>query len=143
MAVVIDANLVLALFLRLPYTDNAYRLMDRLREEQSVLLAPLLWEYECLNGLHRAVRLGAIRPQEAADFMKDLLALEIERIVPTAEIHRAALDWAERLGQGKAYDAHYVALAEHLKGELWSADQRLVNALDEHGIRWAHWVGKV
>jgi len=143
MAVVIDANLALALFLRLPYTEQAYRLMDRLRERRSTLSAPLLWEYECLSGFHRAVRLGAIRPQEAAEFMNDLLALEIERVPPSIENHLATLRWAERLGQSKAYDAQYVALAERLGAELWSADQRLVHALKEQGVTWAHWVGEV
>ncbi|GIV64813.1 type II toxin-antitoxin system VapC family toxin [Bellilinea sp.] len=142
MAVVIDANLTLALFLSLPYTEQAYRLMDHLRERQSVLSAPLLWEYECLKGFHRAVRLGVLRPQDAVEYMYDLLALEIERVAPTVEIHQAALRWAERLGQSKAYDAQYVALAEQLKAELWSADQRLIQSLKEQGISWAHWIGE-
>jgi len=143
MAVVIDANLALALFLRLPYTEQAYRLMDRLRERRSTLSAPVLWEYECLSGFHRAVQLGEIRPQQAAEFMNDLLALEIERVVPSVENHLAALRWAERLGQSKAYDAQYVALAERLSAELWSADERLVNNLKSQGVDWAHWIGEV
>lgn len=142
MAVVIDANLTLALFLRLPYTEQAYRLMDHLRERQSVLSAPLLWEYECLSGFHRAVRIGVLRPQDAVEYLNDLLALEIERAAPTVEIHQAALRWAERLGQSKAYDAQYVALAEQLKAELWSADLRLIQSLKEQGISWAHWIGE-
>ena len=143
MAAVIDANLALALFLRLQYTEQAYRLMDHLRKRQSALSAPVLWEYECLSGFHRAVRLGVLRPQEAVEYMNDLLALDIERVVPSVESHQSALRWAERLGQSKAYDAQYVALAEHLGAELWSADQRLINALKEQGITWAHWVGEV
>jgi len=140
MAVVIDANLALALFLRLPYTEQAYRLMDRLRERKTALLAPLLWEYECLSGFHRAVRLGIIHPQEAAEFMNDLLALEIERVLPSVQSHQSALRWAERLGQSKIYDAQYVALAEQLGAELWSADRRLVNDLQGQGVTWAHWI---
>jgi len=143
MAAVIDANLALALFLRLQYTEQAYRLMDHLRKRQSALSAPVLWEYECLSGFHRAVRLGVLRPQEAVEYMNDLLALDIERVVPSVESHQSALRWAERLGQSKAYDAQYVALAEQLGAELWSADQRLINALKEQGITWAHWVGEV
>jgi len=142
MAAVIDANLTLALFLRLQYTEQAYRLMDHLREWQSVLSAPVLWEYECLSGFHRAVRLGVLRPQEAVEYMNDLLALDIERIAPSVESHQSALRWAERLGQSKAYDAQYVALAEQMGAELWSADQRLINALKEQGVAWAHWIGE-
>ncbi len=71
MAVVIDANLALALFLRLPYTERAFRMMDYLRERRSALSVPQLWEYECLSGFHRAVRIGVIRPQEAVECMDD------------------------------------------------------------------------
>jgi predicted nucleic acid-binding protein len=143
MAVVIDANLALALFLRLPYSEQAHRLMDRLLERRDVLWAPMLWEYECLSGFQRAVQLGAIRPQEAAEYMEDLLALQIERVVPDVATHRAALRWAARLGQGNALNAQYVALAERLQAELWSADQRLINALKDQSVHWAHWIGEV
>lgn len=118
MAAVIDANLALDLILRLPYTERAYRLMDYLRERRSTLLVPQLWEYECLSGFHRAVRLWAVRPQEAVECIDDLMALEIERVAPTVQSHQSALHRVERLGQSKAYEAQYVALAEHLSAEL-------------------------
>ncbi len=40
MAAVINANLTLALFLRLPYTERAFRLMEYLREHRSPLSVP-------------------------------------------------------------------------------------------------------
>ncbi len=143
MAVVIDANLALALFLHLPYTEQAYRLMERLRQQRSTLLAPVLWEYECLSGFQRAVQLGVIDVEQARELMRDLLELGIERVAPTLESHQAALRRAERLGQSKAYDAHYVALAEQRGAEFWSADQRLIRVLQEQGVAWAHWIQKL
>ncbi|GIV63981.1 MAG: hypothetical protein KatS3mg045_1320 [Bellilinea sp.] len=143
MAIVIDANLALSLFLHLPYTDLAFGLMERLRERRSVLFAPTLWEYECLSGFHQAAVRGLIRREDAEQYFSELLALEIERISPAPELHQSALRWAERLGQSKAYDAQYVALAEQHGAELWSADQRLVNALQAQGATWAHWIGEV
>lgn len=143
MAVVIDANLALALFLHLPYTDHTFGLMEHLRERRSAIFAPVLWEYECLNGLYHAAALGYIRREDVGQFFSELLALDIERVSPTLELHRSALRWAERLGQSKAYDAHYAALAEQYGAELWSADQRLINALQAQGAAWAHWIGEV
>lgn len=142
MAAVMDANVALALFLHLPYTDLAFGLMERLRERRSAIFAPVLLEYECLNGLHRAAALGFIRREDVGQFFSELLALDIERVSPTLELHRFALRWAERLGQSKAYDAQYVALAEQYGAELWSADERLVKALKTQGADWVHWIGE-
>ncbi|MDT8899469.1 type II toxin-antitoxin system VapC family toxin [Thermanaerothrix sp. 4228-RoL] len=140
---VIDANVTLALFLNLPYSDSAYRLMEQLKKQRQALYAPALWGYECANGLYKAVQLGMISLAKADEALVDLDGMAIEQAMPTVELHHAALRWAERLGQSKAYDAQYVALAESLNAELWSADQRLIHALQAQGVSWAHWIGEV
>lgn len=53
----------------------------------------------------------------------------------------SAFDWAEKLGQSKAYDSFYLALAETLRAPLWTADRRLANAARQIGISWVHAVG--
>ncbi|MFN3741214.1 MAG: type II toxin-antitoxin system VapC family toxin [Anaerolineales bacterium] len=141
--VVMDANLTLALFLRLPYSEQAHRWMQRRREHEDDLYVPILWEYECMSGLQRAVVAGLIGLEEAMNLAADLLALEPQRVAPTLSLHREALRWAERLGQGGAYDAQYVAVATQLNAEFWSADRRLISALREQGAGWAHWIGEV
>jgi len=141
--VVIDANVTLALFLNLPYSDSVYRLMERLKKQRQALYAPALWGYECVSGLYKAVKLGMISLAKADEALVDLDGMAVEQVMPTVEIHHAALRWAERLGQSKAYDAQYVALAESLNADLWSADQRLVNALQALGATWAHWIGEM
>ncbi|NPV85721.1 MAG: type II toxin-antitoxin system VapC family toxin [Anaerolineae bacterium] len=141
--VVMDANLALALFLRMVYTAQVYRLMDDLQEQQAEIFAPLLWEYECVSALRRAMMYHAVPAEDAAQFVFDLLALEVVRAAPSFELHQSALRWAERLGQSKAYDAQYIALAEQLQADFWSADEKLVNALKAQGVGWAHWIGEV
>lgn len=140
---VIDANLTLGLFLPLPYTDAVYRLVENFHYAQADLYAPCLWEYECLSGLRRAVSQGYIRSEDAFQILRDLLALEIACVPPDLALAESALRWAERLGQNKAYDAHYVALAEQLEAEFWSADQRLVHTMRRQGISWTHWIGEI
>ena len=56
-------------------------------------------------------------------------------------LYHAALDWADKLRQSKAYDAAYLALAESLNAEFWTADQRLVNATRALNIDWVKWIG--
>jgi predicted nucleic acid-binding protein len=137
-SIIIDANATLGLFLRLPYSGKVDRWMETWQAEEVRLVAPVLWEYECLSGLRRAVTLKLISPQDAERMMAGLLALEIQRVEPTFALHQAALLWAERLGQSKCYDAQYVALAENLSAELWTVDQRLYNSMRSLGIDWVY-----
>jgi predicted nucleic acid-binding protein len=51
------------------------------------------------------------------------------RIHDGAELHERALSLAQRFALPAAYDAHYMALAEHLDGELWTSDRRLIQAV--------------
>jgi predicted nucleic acid-binding protein len=45
------------------------------------------------------------------------------------DFHIRAFDLANRLNRPAAYDTHYLALAEHLDCEFWTADERLTNAV--------------
>ena len=47
---------------------------------------------------------------------------------PLPQLHSRALELASELGQGAAYDCHYLALAESLGCELWTADDRFHRA---------------
>lgn len=53
-------------------------------------------------------------------------------------MHRAALLWAERIGQSKVFDAQYLALAESLSAKFRTADQRLFHSLQALGVNWVH-----
>jgi predicted nucleic acid-binding protein len=57
-----------------------------------------------------------------------------------AALHRRALALAEHLELSAAYDAHYLALAERLGTEFWTADQRLGNAMSSI-LPWVHEAG--
>ncbi len=39
-----------------------------------------------------------------------------------------------------AYDAQYLALAEWMKMDLWTADARLINTLKPFKLNWIHGV---
>jgi len=54
--------------------------------------------------------------------------------------HARALELAHRFGQPASYDAHYLALAERERCDVWTADERLWNAVREE-LPWVHWVG--
>lgn len=50
-------------------------------------------------------------------------------------LHREALGVSVRFNIKAAYDAHYLALADHLKCDLWTADKRLYNSVHDH-LQW-------
>jgi predicted nucleic acid-binding protein len=139
---VIDANVLAALVLPLPYSEHAHRRMMQWKRDGEDLVSPTLVEYEIATVLRKAARGGLLAKSEAADAMRHFLSLRVQTIPPTVELHLSALRWAERLGHSKAYDAHYVALAAAMRSELWTADQRLVGSARAKGVDWVMWIGE-
>ena len=83
---------------------------------------------EVVNALHRYVHHGMLLPEEASDALEAILGLGIE-LRSDAELHPRALALANKLGLAAAYDVHYLALAERLGAEFWTADRRLQHAV--------------
>jgi predicted nucleic acid-binding protein len=113
MSVVIDANLVAAMVLPLPYSEQATHKITTWKRSEVGLLAPLLLEYEVVAVLRKAVAAGWLTTGTAVEALQSIAALNIHYTPPTLELHEQALHWAERLGHSKTYDAQYLALAEH------------------------------
>jgi predicted nucleic acid-binding protein len=140
---VIDANLVAALVLPLPYSDQATQRITAWKRTGVGLLAPLLLEYEMAATLRQAVVARWLTTDVAVEAMGQILALNVQCFPPTPHLHEQALRWAHRLGGSKTYDAHYLALAEQEGVELWTADRRLANGARQAGAPWVHWIGEV
>jgi len=98
----------------------------------------MLWLAEVVSAIRRIAHLGMISAEEGLAAIEDLFALEVEVIALDAPLCRAAFAWAGRLGQSKAYDSFYLALAEQLEAELWTADERLANSARQAGVSWVH-----
>jgi predicted nucleic acid-binding protein len=142
MSVVVDANLVAATVLPVPYSDQATQRIRAWKQAGVELLAPLLLEYEVAAVLRRATVARWLTHDDAVEAMGQILALRIHCSPPTPLLHEKALHWAQRLGHAKTYDAHYIALAEQEGAEMWTADKRLVNGARQAGVSWVHWIGQ-
>ena len=94
---------------------------------------------EVANALHRRVHESTLDADEASSLMDDLLSpeLRLELHAPPG-IHQRGMALARQLRQPAAYDSIYLALAEALGGDLWTADQRFFRAASaEFGyVRW-------
>lgn len=106
------------------------------------LVAPTLWSAEATSSIRRAVYLKAISEQKGHEAIGKIFALSIETSPADELLCKAALSWATRLQQVRAYDAFYLALAERLQVEFWTADRRLANAAQQLGVNWVHWIGE-
>ena len=143
MKIVVDANLIAAVVLPLAYSEQATHRVTAWKRERVELLAPVLLEYEISAVLRKAVVAGWLTTDLAVEALHKVLALDVRCVSPTADLHETALRWADRLDQSKAYDAHYVALAEQVGAELWTADRRLANGARQAGAAWVHWIDEV
>jgi predicted nucleic acid-binding protein len=135
-AVVVDANVMMALAIPLPYTDQAVAQHKRWQEDGVTLYAPLLWEYEFVSALRKGVALGVLLEEQVASAITHVFALDIESVSPEPGDHGDAIRWAARLGYVVAYDAQYLALAERMGADFWTADRRLATRARETGADW-------
>ncbi len=142
MPVVVDANITVALFIRLPYSDQADALFRHWRTQGTALHAPALWPAEVVSALRKMVAVGQIAEEDAGSALAALARMPIQVHLPDAKLLEASLVWAGRLGQPVAYDAQYMALAEDLGAELWTADESLFAAGEKLELPWVRWVGE-
>lgn len=139
-SVVVDANLAVYSVLRTPHSASASRVMEHLVQRGCQLFAPGIWWYEVTSVIHRYHFAHMISDAVAYEALEVLtVGLGVQPVdVPV----RAAFDWATRLRQKAAYDGFYLAAAENLGAELWTADQALFNNSHQLGVRWVHWMGE-
>jgi len=133
----IDANLVIRLVAD-PKDEAVRRLWEQWHAERRQLAAPSLLYYEATNALYRYQRLGLMSASSVRLALKAALSLPL-RLHGDVSLHQRALGLAERFSLPAAYDAHYLALAEWLGGDFWTADRRLVQAVQAE-LPWVHLV---
>lgn len=141
-SVVIDANVGIALVLRLPYSDLAEQAWAQWQRERARILVPCLWQYEVVSTLRKASTQELLSAQDTTTALDLLFSLGAVSVEPSLEQHRLALNWAKRLSQKVAYDAQYLALAEQTGAQLWTADRSLAHRAREAGATWVSWLGE-
>jgi predicted nucleic acid-binding protein len=133
----VDANLVIRLVVD-PEDETVWRLWEQWDVEKRQLAAPTLLFYEVSNALYRYQKLGIMSASSVRLALRAALSLPL-RLFGEMDLHEHALDLAERFVLPAAYDAHYLALAEWLGGEFWTADRRLAQAVCPD-LSWVHLV---
>jgi predicted nucleic acid-binding protein len=106
---------------------------------EEVLAAPYLFVYEVTNAIHQRVRRHELSGADADGILDTALAMPV-RLFTGSALPRAGATIARSLGLKATYDAIYLALAEELAVELWTADERLWRAA--RGTYAVHWIGE-
>ncbi len=122
---VVDANIPIQTVLDI--TDNLERFWERVDLEQITPCAPRLWLSETTSAIRFLLSRKQITSDEAEQALRTIHGLRVEIINEDEELCLRALELAGKLGQSKAYDAIYLALAEKLVVDFWTADERLAN----------------
>lgn len=137
---VVDASLAFKWLVREEHTDKALALLRAWRNQEITPAAPHLLPFEVSNALHKRVARGELSVEGAVDLIGNLLASQVEFHQPW-NLHGRALEVASRFRQAATYDAHYLALAESLDCELWTADEKFYEATRGSTDR-VHWIGE-
>jgi predicted nucleic acid-binding protein len=125
----VDSSVAAKWFLQEEWTEQARALYFATLSAGEWIVAPPLLPIEVTNIVRKRLRtVAAISLEEATLQLERFLSFPIEIRNP-AGLHRRALVIADRFGLPAAYDAHYLALAEQLDCQLWTADRRLVRAV--------------
>jgi predicted nucleic acid-binding protein len=133
--VVIDANLAVGLLVERPWSALAEQKMLEWKSRKFHLVVPALWPGEVMSALRKAIYLHQLDQEDALKLVSAMSTWNIQVYVPDAALNRSSLVWAERLGQMVAYDAQYLALAEHLNAVFYTADRKLFNRCQQIGAQ--------
>lgn len=142
-SVVVDSNLAIFTVVDSEQSSLATRVWFHLLSSGAKFYAPGLWVYETTSVIRKYCALNKITEKEAQEALIILDQMQIQWIPEDLQLRQAALNWATRLKQIVAYDGFYMAAAEQLKAELWTADQTLANNSRQIGVNWVHWMGEV
>jgi predicted nucleic acid-binding protein len=138
--VVIAANITLAQALPVAYTDLVMAKMDAWQRERVELVVPTLWSYEIVEGVKGAVDRGYLTLHEGFLAVDAIFSLGFKTVHPTVELSKMALAWSGTLGAARTNDGQYLALAETLKAEFWTADENLAKLAHREGASWVQWI---
>ena len=120
-----------------PLADKANIIRDAYEQGHITFLVPTFWDYEIVNGVNKAVARGDLTEEEGREAISLLLTVHAYRR-PLPSPHES-YELARKY-QRSVYDSWYLALAEELGSEFWTADQKLYNAVKDQ-LPFVKWLG--
>jgi predicted nucleic acid-binding protein len=137
--VCIDASVVLR-YVLLPDDAPIKKVWQSWISDETNLVAPSLLFYEVTNGLYQQEKNKYLSAETIWKSLEYSLDLPIT-LVNEKNLHLRAREITVQYKLPATYDAHYLALAEWMDIELWTADMRLVKAVQSFDLDWVKGVG--
>ncbi len=134
-----DASVSAKLVLYEADSAMAQALWDVWTIQQAQVVAPPLWMYEVISTVRKHVYRALLPAAEEVEAIATLRGLPVQLLAPD-ELHQRAWEFAHHFNRPTVYDAHYLALADLLGCEFWTADERLFNTV-RHELPWVRWLG--
>ena len=138
--VVVDSSLAVKWVLSEVHTAEAEALLRDWQARAVRRVVPSWFACEVANVLYRRIP-DELTIREAQigvrSILDEVVVLDFEPALATR-----ALELALSYRQPASYDAHYLALAERLSCELWTADRRFWSST-VGSLPWFRWVGEV
>ena len=136
----VDASVVIKWIVDEERSDRARALYRTTVQTGESIVAPTLLPLEITNILRQQMRAsGGLSLALATALLDYFISLPVNTGNP-AGLHRRALALADAHGLPAAYDAHYLALAEHFNCDLWTDDQRLLRQIGTN-LPFVRWIG--
>lgn len=132
MAVVVDANLLVALATRSPARPAVRTKLAEWSRAGEDLHAPWLIRYEIANALAGVLAAGRLTDEQLDEAWAAAVTTDIE--LHDLTDGPAVVRIAAQLQRRSAYDAAYVALATELGADLWTLDGPLARNAAESGL---------
>lgn len=139
-SIVLDCGIFLSTLLPdEPYLNQASTLLQHVKRFNLALAAPTLLRYEMSATLRKNVYRRRISVEDGKRLIQQAFAYRVT-LYFSPKLAQRAYEIAEGKGLPTAYDAQYLAVAEHLGCEFWTADEKLVNSVSPT-LPWVRWIG--
>lgn len=137
--VCIDANILIKLVVPESDSELAAVLWQQGIQAEWEVVAPTLFWFEITAVLRKKVYRQLLTATEGEQALRLALDADVQ-IISAHSLHQRAWELATYFQRPTAYDTHYLALAEALRCDFWTADQRLFNAVKDE-LSWVRWLG--
>lgn len=137
--VVCDSGILIATVLEETLTAKADRLLAYWGRQDIHLAAPVLLRYEIVAAMRKSVYRGILTLDDAIRSRDVLLSKTIHLMISDGLLRRA-FAVATELNLPTSYDSQYLAVAEQLACDFWTADKKLFNSVSTI-LPWVKWLG--